>query len=211
MSPPLRISLATLLLPVLALAGGTIEGVVTLDEMKPAPTKPGYKPQTAKPVQKAESAPAIVYLEGVKGAALPKGKPVSIRQEGYQFRPALVAVQAGTPVLFPNKDDEFHNVFSYSKAKRFDLGRFRRDEVSPAVVFDKPGLVKIYCEIHQHMRCMVLVVDTPHFTATDMRGRFRLADVPAGEHVLKVLLPSEKTLEMRVTVTDGKTVTANSQ
>jgi plastocyanin len=192
----------------LSFAGGTIEGVVMLDEMKPAPTKPGYKPQTIKPVQKAESAPAIVYLEGVKGVA-PKGKPVTIRQQGYQFRPAMTVVQTGTPVLFPNEDDEFHNVFSYSKPKRFDLGRFRRDEVSTAVVFDKPGLVKIYCEIHQHMRCMVLVVDTPHFTMTDMTGKFRLPNVPAGEHLLKVLLPSEKTLEMRVTVVDGKTTKAN--
>jgi hypothetical protein len=77
------------------------------------------------------------------------------------------------------------------------------------VVFDKPGLVRIFCEIHQHMRCTILVVDTPHFTLTDTSGRFRLENVPAGEHRLKVLLPSEKTLEMKVVIAEGGTARVN--
>jgi plastocyanin len=142
-------------------------------------------------------------------AAAAPAKPLRIRQQGYQFRPSVAVVRAGTQVEFPNEDDEFHNVFSFSKAKRFDLGRYRRDELSPAVVFDKPGLVRIFCEIHQHMRCTILVVDTPHFTLTDTSGRFRLENVPAGEHRLKVLLPSEKTLEMKVVIAEGGTARVN--
>jgi plastocyanin len=195
-----------------AMAGGTVQGALTVEAMKPAPARPGYvAPQTKKPVQRPDTAPAIVYLErdDEKYPRTRTGETVKIRQEGYQFRPPMVAVQAGAQVTFPNMDDEFHNVFSYSKAKRFDLGRFRKDEGSPAVLFDKPGVVKIYCEIHQHMRCFVVVLDTPWFATTDAGGKFTLKNVPPGEYWLRVFQPSEKLLQERVTVTDGKTTTIN--
>ncbi len=194
-----------------AFAGGSVQGTLAVEAMKPAPVKPGYNVQTKKPVQKPEAAPAIVYLERADGA-YPRtrvGETLRIRQDGYQFRPAIAAVQAGARVAFPNMDDEFHNVFSYSKTKRFDLGRFRKDEASPEVLFDKPGIVKIYCEIHQHMRCIILVLDTPWFVTTDMSGRFSLKNVPPGEYVLRAFQPSERLLEQRVTVTEGKTTTVS--
>ena len=194
------------------MASGTVEGSLSVDAMKPAPARPGYvAPQTKAPVQKAEAAPAIVYLER-DDETYPRtrtGEKVSIRQSGYQFRPAMVAIQTGAKVEFPNLDDEFHNVFSYSKAKRFDLGRFRKDEASPSVLFDKPGVVKIYCEIHQHMRCFVVVLDTPWFVTTDAVGRFSLKNIPPGEYWLRVFQPSEKLLQERVTVTEGKTTKVN--
>lgn len=194
------------------MAGGTVEGSLSVDAMKPAPSRPGYvAPQTKAPVQKPEAAPAIVYLErdDEKYPRTRTGEKVSIRQSGYQFRPAMVAIQTGAKVEFPNLDDEFHNVFSYSKAKRFDLGRFRKDEASPSVLFDKPGVVKIYCEIHQHMRCFVVVLDTPWFVTTDAAGRFSLKNIPPGEYWLRVFQPSEKLLQERVTVTEGQTTKVN--
>lgn len=192
-------------------AGGAVQGTLMVEAMRPAPVKPGYNVQTKKPVQKPEAAPAIVYLERVDGAHPRTRAPDTLRvqQDGYQFRPAIAAVQAGARVTFPNMDDEFHNVFSYSKTKRFDLGRFRKDEASPEVLFDKPGLVKIYCEIHQHMRCLILVLDTPWFVTTDMSGRFSLKNIPPGEYTLRAFQPSEKLLEQRVTVTDGQTTTVS--
>ncbi len=191
-------------------AAGGVQGAVPLEPMKPLPGSPGYKADTKKPVQAQENLRAIVFLENDSGA-YPKsrvGEKVQVRQEGYQFRPAIIAVQTGTQATFPNGDDEFHNVFSYSKTKRFDLGRFRKDEASPVVSFDKPGLVKVYCEIHKHMRCLVLVLDTPWFTTTDAQGRFTLKGVPAGSYKLKAMLPSERVLEMPVTIVEGKIVTA---
>ena len=193
-----------------AFAGGSVQGSLTVEAMKPAPRRPGYvAPATKKPVQNPERAPAVVYLErdDEKYPSTRAGETVKIRQEGYQFYPAIVAVQKGAKVAFPNMDDEFHNVFSYSKAKRFDLGRFRKDEKSPEEIFDKPGLVKIYCEIHQHMRCFVLVLDTPWFVTTDESGKFTLKDVPPGEYWLRAFQPSERLLQQRVTVVDGKTTT----
>ena len=188
-----------------------MQGTLAVEPMKPAPLRPGYNVQTKNPIRQPEAAPAIVYLEREDGAHPPTRatETLRIRQDGYQFRPAIAAVQAGAKVAFPNLDDEFHNVFSYSKSKRFDLGRFRKDETSPEVLFDKPGLVKIYCEIHQHMRCFVLVLDTPWFVTTDMSGRFSLKNIPPGDYTLRAFQPSEKLLEQHVTVTDGQATIIN--
>jgi plastocyanin len=187
-------------------AQGTVEGTVAIEPMKPA-AGPNYRVKTKNPIQAPEPQVAIVFLESADGK-YPKARAddlVRIGQKGYQFRPAVTAVQAGTRVAFPNQDDEFHNVFSYSPVKRFDLGRFRKDEKSPVVTFDKPGLVKIYCEIHKHMRNLLLVLSTPWFTVSDAQGRFVLKDVPPGEYWLKAFLPSERVLQARVSVADGKT------
>src|SRR5574341_1360684 len=193
-----------------AYAEGSVEGSVIIEPMKPA-TGPGYRVQTKNPVQRPDPPVAVVFLEK-DGGSYPKAQAdpvVRIAQSGYQFRPTVMAVQTGSRVDFPNQDDEFHNVFSYSRPKRFDLGRFRKDEKSPVVTFDKPGLVKIYCEIHKHMRHLLLVLDTPWFTTSDAQGRFVLNNVPAGEYWLKAFLPSEKTLQARVSIADGKTTSVN--
>lgn len=194
------------------IADGTIEGKLSVDLMKPSPSRPGYLPSPTKhPVLKPESAPAIVYLERDDGQypRLKTNETVQIRQFNYQFRPSMVAIQTGAKIDFPNLDDEFHNVFSCSKAKHFDLGRFRKDEISPDVLFNKPGVVKIYCEIHQHMRCFVVVLDTPWFVKTDPEGKFSLNNIPAGEYWLRIFQPSERRIQERVTVMDGQTNTLN--
>ena len=191
-------------------ADGSVEGSVVIERMKPA-TGPGYRVQTKNPVQPPDPEVAIVFLEKDDGS-YPRARldqVVRISQKGYQFRPAVTAVQTGSRVVFPNQDDEFHNVFSYSRVKRFDLGRFRKDEKSAVLTFEKPGLVKVYCEIHKHMRNLLLVLDTPWFTTSDAQGRFLLNNVPAGDYWLKAFLPSEKMLQVRVSIADGKTATVN--
>jgi plastocyanin len=189
-------------------ATGSVAGSVALGDVKSVPLPPGYKARTKKPIADPDAARAIVYLERDDGVYPPPSapSPAGIGQQGYQFRPGISAVRTGTQVAFPNHDDEFHNVFSYSKAKRFDLGRFRKDEQSPLITFDQPGLVKIYCEIHKHMRSLLLVLDTPWFVETDTEGRFQLDHVPPGEYLLHAFLPSEETLDSRVTVVAGQTV-----
>jgi plastocyanin len=144
----------------------------------------------------------VVFLEGA-AAAPPVAERVVMAQRKYQFAPGLLAVQRGTRVEFPNFDDEYHSVFSYSRAKRFDLGRYHKDESPAAIRFDEAGVVKLYCEIHDHMRGTILVLDTPHFAKTDAEGRFRLVDVPAGEFVLKAWVADDVVLERPVTVRDG--------
>lgn len=202
------ISFLLLTLSQLALADGSVSGIVVLDSQRPPDVPAGYRPLTVKPIQAEDPTPAIVWLEQ-KGMAYPKlrtGKTLTISQRGYQFRPPVLAVQTGTPVIFPNMDDEFHHVFSYSKPHPFDLGRFRQGETPGSRVLDKAGLIKIYCEIHKHMRCRLLVLDTPWFALTDTRGSFKITGIPAGEYEIKALLPSEKQVKSKVVVSDGKTV-----
>lgn len=142
-----------------------------------------YPDQTPRQEMKEQPfSPALVYLEGVPGAKTAEGM-VEIKQEGLQFQPRAVAVQRGMRVSFPNLDKEYHNVFSYSKAKRFDLGRFPKGETRE-VTFDDAGLVRVFCEIHEHMRAFVLVVDTPYYASALPDGRFNLPKVPPGTYTL---------------------------
>ena len=94
-----------------------------------------------------------------------------MNQKDLTFMPLILPVQVGTKVEFPNLDDTYHNIFSFSPAKRFDLGRYRSDERPiPSQVFDVTGLVTVRCDIHRHMRGLILVVDTPYFV--DQRYRW---------------------------------------
>lgn len=188
---------------------GAVQGTVALESMKQPPVGAQYRGRTRGPILEPDPPRAIVYLTRDDGEYPPSSRDdtLVISQRGYQFRPAVAAVQAGARVSFPNQDDEFHSVFSYSSIKRFDLGRYRPGEDVPPITFDKPGLVRIYCEIHQHMRNLLLVLETPWFTTSNVDGHFALSDIPAGEYTLHAFLPSEKTLETRVTIAPGQTTT----
>src|ERR1043165_8539332 len=184
-----------------------IEGRVELPKTRSAPVMVKRYEIVSKGGVLSPSPPvAVVYLEG----AFPKPAPTpvtNILQKDLAFVPALLAVQTGTKVEFPNLDDCYHNIFSYSPAKRFDLGRYRSDEKpAPAQVFDAPGLVTLRCDIHEHMRGLILVLDTPHFVTTDTAGRFRLSGLPAGGYKLKAWLSSKTTLELPVELKTNSTL-----
>src|SRR5438309_8759964 len=149
---------------------------------------------------------AVVYLDG----SFPTATSHSIKQVAQKdlaFLPPLLPVQIGTRVEFPNLDDTYHSIFSYSPAKRFDLGRYRPEERPiPSVIFDKPGLVTLRCDIHEHMRGLILVLTTPYFVMTDTAGRFRLDKLPPGHYTLKAWIDSRTTKEKAVDVKNGQTL-----
>jgi plastocyanin len=149
--------------------------------------------------------PAVVFLKGPfetqRTAASPKNP--TLAQKDAWFIPEVLAVLVGTTVDFPNLDTQYHNVFSYSKPKRFDLGRYPTGESRP-VTFDKPGMVKVYCEIHEHMRAWVVVCENPYFAMTDADGNYRIENVPGGKHTLVVWRSQGKELEKEVTVVAGQ-------
>jgi len=149
---------------------------------------------------------AVVYLEGdfPRKTALPRAQ---MAQKNLEFDPLLLAIQVGTTVEFPNQDETYHNVFSFSKPKRFDLGRYRGDEVPiPTQVFDKPGAVALHCDIHEHMRAIILVLETPYFLKTDALGHYRIGNLPAGHYKFKAWLDSKTTLERDVELKSGATL-----
>lgn len=188
-------------------AQGTIEGRVELPKSHSAPVMTKrYELVTKGGVITPNPPIAVVYLEG--NFPQPAKPPVAqMLQKDLLFQPPLLPVQVGTRVEFPNLDDTYHNVFSYSPAKRFDLGRYRPDEKPvPSQLFDKPGLVVLRCDIHEHMRGAILVLETPYFVTTDTDGAFKLTGLPAGDYRLKAWLSSTKTIEAPVSVSTNSTV-----
>lgn len=180
----------------------TIEGRVALPKTRTAPVLvKRYEVVTKGGVISTNPPLAVVYLEG----DLPAHPPPAVAempQKDLAFVKSLLPIEVGTRVEFPNLDDTYHNIFSYSAPKRFDLGRYRRDERPvPAEVFDKPGLVTLRCDIHEHMRGLILVVPTPYFVVTDAEGNFRLNGLPAGHYTLKAWVSSKTTLEHPVELT----------
>jgi plastocyanin len=189
------------------LAQSAVEGRVELPKANSAPVMAKrYEIVTVGGVLKTSPPVGIVYLEGSFPRKNPP-TPKQIAQKDLAFLPSLLAVQAGTRIEFPNLDDTYHNIFSYSPAKRFDLGRYRPEERPiPSELFDKPGLVTLRCEIHEHMRGLILVVDTPYFTMTDADGRFRLSGLPSGRYSLKAWVDSKTTFEKPVELKSGNTL-----
>ena len=195
------------LLPLSVLGQASVEGRVELPKSHSAPVvAKRYEIVTHGGVLSTQPPLAIVYLEG----SFPK--PISpptrqLVQQDLAFIPPLLPVQLGTRVEFPNLDDTYHSIFSYSPTKRFDLGRYRPEERPiPSVVFDKPGLVTLRCDIHEHMRGLILVLNSPHFVMTDAEGRFRLRGLPAGHYTLNAWIDSKTTRERPVELKKGETL-----
>jgi hypothetical protein len=193
-----------------ALAQATIEGRVALPETRVAPVvRQRYEIVAKGGVLSTNPPVAVVYLEG---EFPPAGSPPDARmlQQDLTFLPSLLPVRTGTRVVFPNLDDTYHNIFSFSPPRRFDLGRYRADETPvPSVVFGTPGLVTLRCDIHEHMRALILVLETPHFVVTDAGGAFRLTGLPPGRFKLKAWIDSRTTLEIPVELQAGVTQQVN--
>src|SRR5438128_9018562 len=195
------------IIPASLLASAAVEGRVELPKSHGAPVQAKrYEIVTRGGVLSTQPPLAVVYLAG----SFPKPNSLStkqIAQKDLTFIPSLLPVQVGTKIEFPNFDDTYHSVFSYSPAKRFDLGRYRPDERPiPSKVFDTPGLVTLRCDIHEHMRGLILVLDTPYFVTTDKDGRFRLSGLPSGHYTLKAWIDSKTTRERPVELRSGATL-----
>ncbi len=194
-------------LPVALLASAAVEGRVELPKSHSAPVQAKrYEIVTHAGVLSTQPPMAVVYLDGVfpQPASLPTKQ---VAQKDLTFIPSLLPVRLGTKVEFPNLDDTYHSIFSYSPAKRFDLGRYRPEERPiPTQVFDKPGLVTLRCDIHEHMRGLILVLNSPYFVMTDANGRFRLDGLPAGRYTLKAWIDSRTTREKPVEFKSGQTL-----
>lgn len=183
---------------------GTIEGRVQLPSAAPRRTASRY-PGAAPSTRTAQELPAVAYIQGtVAGHAATRPASPTLAQSDTMFAPNLLVVPVGTTVQFPNRDPFFHNVFSYSSTQRFDLGRYPRGE-SKDVTFDEPGVVKVYCEVHESMRAAVFVVQNPFNAVVNRDGTFRISNVPAGRYTVVVWHHDGGVREAQVEVRAGAT------
>ena len=147
---------------------------------------------------------SVVYLDPAPRAAFDTREDVRPRmdQQKETFVPHVLAIVAGTTVDFPNNDHTYHNVFSLSKTKSFDLGRYAVGR-SKSVRFDRPGIVRVFCDIHSHMSAFILVFAHRYFSVSDPDGAYRLENVPPGTYNVVAWNESAPLESRRVVVPDA--------
>ena len=147
---------------------------------------------------------SVVYLESAPRGALETtdGGHAVMDQRNETFVPHVLAITTGTTVDFPNSDKFYHNVFSLSKARPFDLGRYAAGSSRP-VRFDRAGIVRVFCDIHSHMNAYVLVFNHPFFAMTDGSGRYRIENVPPGTYGVIAWNEGTSSETRPITVPDG--------
>ena len=153
---------------------------------------------------------SVVYLETAPRGAFElreSGRAV-MDQRDETFVPHVLAVTAGSTVDFLNSDRTYHNVFSFSKGNRFDLGRYGRGR-SKSVRFDRPGIVRVFCDIHSHMSAYVLVFGHRFFSSTDADGRYAIDGVPPGTYTLVAWNDGQPRETRSVTVPEAGGVEVN--
>ncbi len=167
-----------LLLPGIALGAegmgktGIVKGTITLD---------------GRPTSEV-----VVSIEGLSKEYLrshvSKAEPKLMDQQGMKFIPNVLPVLVGTPVNFPNNDNTWHNVFSPSEDKRFDLGLYPPGE-NRSVTFNKAGVVRILCNVHPNMEAHIVVKEHPFFTVPNTQGNYRIPALPLGKYTLEFWHP----------------------
>lgn len=157
----------------------------------------------------------VVFIEGVTNApASPEEEATKVTtvprvaQRGAVFTPHVLPILRGTTVEWPNNDDIYHNVFSISDPKPFDLGLYKKGELK-AVTFDRAGRVDVFCSIHTSMDCIVLVLENPYFATVDRKSRYVITNVPPGSYTLTAWHERMPSQSVEVTVPEEGTVEAD--
>jgi plastocyanin len=185
---------------------GSIRGRVDLRRpAAPTPRRPGVSDLgTPTPRDLPDLLRSVVYLESAPRGAFEtsEGGRAVMDQRNETFVPHVLAIMTGTTVDFPNSDPFYHNVFSLSKTSRFDLGRYAAGR-SKSIRFDKPGIVRVFCDIHSHMNAFILVFSHPFFALTSADGRYGIENVPAGTYNVIAWNEGTASEPLLVTVPDG--------
>jgi plastocyanin len=204
-------ALATYLLPSSAPARAqtpaVVEGTVVADLGPDRKTASRYPAGVVSSRSMQRVAP-VVYLVGEGlGSGVVNGAQTSVDvvQRDTAFAPSAIVIRSGTTVRFPNEDPFFHNVYSYATNARFDLGRYPEGE-SRQVVFPRPGIARVFCEVHEFMRAVIVVTDHPYHALVDEDGSFRIEGVPPGAYTLVVYHPDVGSIERSVEVAEGRRV-----
>ena len=186
--------------------GGTIRGRITVE--RPAasqPSRPNVADLGMKEGREATEGDqrSVVYLETAPRGAFEDRADARVRmdQRRETFVPHVLAIMTGTTVEFTNNDRTYHNVFSLSRTRPFDLGRYPTG-ASKSIRFDRPGVVRVFCDIHSHMSAFILVFSHRYFDVTDDEGRFHIDNVPGGAYNVVVWNEGQPRDVRRLTVPD---------
>ena len=156
-----------------------------------------------------ERSRVVVYLEGALPATSDSATPaVQVQQLDRRFIPDLVVIPVGSIVSFPNMDPIFHNIYSLSKPKTFDLGSYDKGETRK-VTFPKPGIVTVYCHLHPNMAATIVVTPTRWYARPDASGQYRIPDVPPGQYTLVAWHKSAGFFRKSISVENGQDLVAD--
>jgi len=176
-----------------------------LPSFNPYPGRATALPAGVVPTRFGAVQDAVVFIEkippGLTGPAT--ARIPSLGQKDQAFTPRVLAVRVGTRVDFPNQDRMYHNVFSVSSVKRFDLGKYSRGH-SKSVTFDRPGIVNVFCDIHSDMAAFIYVLPHHVFAQPAANGEFSLPDLPAGTYDLKLWHPDFGERTREITIPEGR-------
>lgn len=153
--------------------GATVTGKVTLRDSQVAAVKKG-----------ADASGVVIAFIPVEGTPPPPQKHALMLQKNKLFLPHVLAVQAGTSIDFPNDDPIFHNAFSNYSGQVFDVGLYPPG-TKRTVKFSRPGVVRVFCNIHASMSAVIVVLETPYFATTGKDGQWHV-DLPPGDYTMKV-------------------------
>jgi plastocyanin len=194
--------------------GGRIEGIATIAKVLTTVhqrIRVYDEPGTAPPTASHDDNPlanVVIYLESTPAlhsvtSAIP-APPAALRQRDETFVPHVLPVLVGTTVQFPNDDPVFHDVFSLSSAKTFDLQRYPQGS-SRSQLFGRAGIVEVFCHIHADMSAYILVLDNPFFVIPDAQGHYALDGIPPGDYRLVAWYERSRPVVTSVHVEAGKT------
>jgi plastocyanin len=195
-----------------AAAAGTIRGRVELPAVPPIERRPSLTVGmgAGEPAPSDQRRVSVVYLERAPRGAFEgrDDRHYRMDQRREQFVPRVLAIPVGATVDFPNSDPVFHNVFSLSRPRSFDLGRYAAGR-SRAVRFDRPGIIRVFCDIHSHMSAFILVFAHRFFAVTSADGTYRIDGVPPGTYALSVWHEALPGVTRQVTVPENGDVEAD--
>lgn len=195
-------------------ATGRLEGIATISTRLTTPRtrvrvygEPGTPPATLQ-ADDNPLANVVLYLESTPSLrAGASWRPSAVlRQHDERFMPHVLPVLVGTTVAFPNDDPLYHNVFSLSRARTFDLGRYPKGS-SKSLSFPTAGVVQLFCHIHADMSGYILVLDNPFFTIPDVQGHFVIDSIPPGEYRLVTWHERIRPMVTPVRIESGRTTT----
>jgi plastocyanin len=187
--------------------GATISGNVRAQGAESASTAgggDGYASRRYKFVEKVDYSKLQDFVVSIdqmvpEEGAVVSGTSPTIVQRDANFEPHVLPIAVGTGVMWPNKDDIYHNVFSMSENKEFNLGLYGKEKI-PLIVFDKVGRVDVFCSIHTKMHCIILVLPSRFFAMADARGNYVIKGVPPGTYRLKAWQERMPALVKEITV-----------